>query len=189
MNPLKFNDAVPRVGPGVPGPYKFREVRPDEMGPVAFPKPAPRCKHRWGPKQLMPPAVGEGQWWKRCQKCSRTRPAKPPKPVRRGARPKATKPPKRVSSKRRKQLGQYARQRVAFLATHTTCFLGEQDAELCERLNRDETPRPLEVDHTAGRRGERLLDEKWWAALHPACHRYVTDHAAEWHGRFREALA
>ncbi len=59
----------------------------------------------------------------------------------------------RVSKKRRRQLTEYAKLRLVFLAEHERC---EWPAGC--------TQQATTVQHRRGREGERLLDVEWWAA-------------------------
>lgn len=91
-------------------------------------------------------------------------------------------PLKRVSSKRAKELREYAKLRKAFLEEHPYCQVWMQefftpnwvelvgpfvhDADVLNRI----APRSTEIHHVRGRWGKRLNDTTHWLAVCPASH-------------------
>lgn len=141
------------------------------MGAIAFPKPTPRCKHRWDRPRPNP----ERNWIKECRKCGQPRKVKAPKR------------PNPISTKRRKELSKYAETRQKVLRRYPGCGLGILDPQLCKRLT-EGRGEPMEIDHVNGRRGKRLNDDQWCVPLHRSCHQHVTNHSEHWHGRLRSAI-
>jgi hypothetical protein len=71
-----------------------------------------------------------------------------------------------VSKKRASQLREYKVRRLLFLAEHRWCMR-------CHL-------RPTTVlHHRRGRRGLRLLDERWWAASCVPCNDFAETHTGE----------
>lgn len=73
-----------------------------------------------------------------------------------------------VSPKRAKQLREYTKRRRVFLEAR----------ERCEFPNGC-TERATTVQHLRGRRGERLLDENWWAASCLRHNLWAEEHTGE----------
>lgn len=118
-------------------------------------------------------------------------------PLKRGKPPKRStkrikrgKPPRRVSEKRARQLVAYQEVRLIVLARDGGCVLFKLNPDLCAELSIGWTAgRKLECEHTEGRWGKRLTDADKCVALHPYCHRYVTDHAKKMKPILRAYLA
>jgi hypothetical protein len=131
---------------------------------TAFPKPAPRCKHRWSLVR-----VGRVTKEKVCVNCSRRRSVKQPK-VKVNAPRSRIRP---VSKKQRARLQLYAVARLRVIVKDGGCVACQHAAlEIpCDGRGR------IEVDHVDGRIGPLLLDESNMVSLHPEAHRHKTDHA------------
>lgn len=77
-------------------------------------------------------------------------------------------PLKRVSSKRSKELREYAKLRKAYLLAHPYCQVWQQErlmegASLYSLLML--APRSTDIHHVRGRWGKRLNDTKHWLAV------------------------
>lgn len=93
---------------------------------------------------------------------------------------RSTKPIRRVSKKRAKQLRTYSTLRKEFLALHPICqvWLKEQgitesDTAIFHLLLDDYAPRATEVHHMNRRNGARLNDEAYWLAVCAEAHRRI----------------
>lgn len=75
---------------------------------------------------------------------------------------------RRVSKKRAVALRIYAKRRAAFLEANPRC----QFPRGCEQ-------RATTIQHLRGRRGDRLLDEQWWAASCLDHNLWAEDHTGD----------
>ena len=83
------------------------------------------------------------------------------------ATPKARKPIKKISERRKGENAEYSKKRKEFLETRMKCE--------CEDCNNMST----EIHHKAGRSGEMLNDETKWLAVCRSCHAFIETHV-EW---------
>jgi len=81
-------------------------------------------------------------------------------------KPKSISP---VSAKRRVEMDEYSKKRLAFLALHTSC-----QAKLvgCTGVSTD-------VHHKAGRVGDNYINMNTWLAVCRSCHTWITDNSKE----------
>lgn len=111
-------------------------------------------------------------------------------PLHRNKTPLKRTPIRRVSSKRAKELREYSKRRLVYLAAHPYCqiFLAmaglteadvDEDGHIFTGQSYMSVPRSTEVHHMNGRNGWRLLDEKYWCAASHDLHAWVKEHQSE----------
>lgn len=71
----------------------------------------------------------------------------------------------RVSNRRLKELLEYSKRRKIYLRQRPLC-------SVCSMR------RARHIHHIHGRNGQRLLDERFWMAICPGCHRKIHDYPA-----------
>lgn len=115
-------------------------------------------------------------------------------PLHRNKNPLKRTPLRKVSSKRAKELREYSKRRVVFLAEYPWCQIwlarhGLTEADVDEYGNciyvKDGVaqmlvcPRSTEVHHKNGRNGWRLLDESMWCAASRDEHIWIKENQSE----------
>ena len=86
-------------------------------------------------------------------------------------------PLKRVSSKRSKELREYAKLRKAFLEAHPYCQVWIQEA-IINGTSRNNPPLSTDIHHVRGRWGKRLNDITNWLAVCRESHHRIHSNPA-----------
>lgn len=101
---------------------------------------------------------------------------------------KRNKPIRRVSTKRAKELREYAKLRKQFLIVHPYCEWYIMENNLTEKMGPVyineariivPVPRSIEVHHKNGRYGSRLNDTNDWLAVSREGHNWIHSHPKE----------
>lgn len=72
-------------------------------------------------------------------------------------------PLRKVSKKRRSQLGEYSKLRRDYMKAHPICAM-------CNNA------KASDIHHRNGRNGDRLNNTVFWVSLCRSCHTYIHDH-------------
>lgn len=82
-------------------------------------------------------------------------------------------PLKRVSSKRSKELREYAKLRKAYLEAHPYCEVFLADFGVKYKGKPLDMPLATDIHHRKGRWGRRLNDTEYWLAVCRASHKRI----------------